>query len=95
MKMLAFLAGELSNAAYYLSTFANVNKEESNDVTKSFGVDWKPFDYSKRLKDAKLVDIKKRYLMGKKVKQGTTRNNITRYIRDLKSRQEQVPLVGN
>ena len=32
--------------------------------------------------------------MGKKVKQGTTRNNITRYIRDLKSRQEEVPLVG-
>ena len=58
MKMLAFLAGELSNAAYYFSTFTNVNKEESNDVIKSFGVDWKPFDYSKRLKDAKLVDIK-------------------------------------
>ena len=27
MKMLAFLAGELSNSAYYFSTFGNVNKQ--------------------------------------------------------------------
>ena len=28
MKMLAFLGGELSNAAFYFTTFANVNKKD-------------------------------------------------------------------
>ena len=34
MKMFAFLAGELSNSAFYFSSFANVNQKESNDVSK-------------------------------------------------------------
>ena len=34
MKMLAFLAGELSNAAYYFSTFANVNQGDANNYKK-------------------------------------------------------------
>ena len=49
MKMLEFLGGELSNAASYLTTFANVNKKDCNDVKKSFSLDgsksWKSFDY--------------------------------------------------
>ena len=49
MKMLAFLGGELSNAATYLTTFANANKKDCNDVTKGFILDgsksWKSFDY--------------------------------------------------
>ena len=49
MKMLAFLGGELSNAASYSTAFANVNKKDCNDVTKSFSLDgsksWKSFDY--------------------------------------------------
>ena len=31
MKMVAFLAGELSNAATYFCTFANVRRNEAND----------------------------------------------------------------
>ena len=30
MKMSAFLAGELTNSAYYFSTFANVHKDNAN-----------------------------------------------------------------
>ena len=66
MKMLAFLAGELSNAAHYFSTFGNVNKENCNDVRKCFGVDWKPFSYEKRIKDADLLRVKKVELVKKK-----------------------------
>ena len=72
MKMLAFLAGELSNAAYYFSTFANVHKANSNDVTLSFSLnektEWKPFEYVKRVNDAKLVQEKKIALSKKKIK---------------------------
>ena len=53
MKMLSFLAGELSNASTYFLTFANVCQQESNDYKKSFGVSgkdyWKPWNYEKRL----------------------------------------------
>ena len=47
MKMLAFLGGELSNAAFYFTTFTNIKKKDCNDVTKSFNLDgsksWKTF----------------------------------------------------
>lgn len=33
-KMLCFLAGELTNAAYYFSTFANINKENGKEFNK-------------------------------------------------------------
>ena len=64
MKMLPFLGGELSNAAFYFTTFANINKKDCNDVTKIFSLDgsksWKPFDYEKHLSDAALVIAKKK-----------------------------------
>ena len=50
MKYLYFLAGELSNSARYFTTFANVCNDDYMDIKKSFGVDWKPFSYEKRLK---------------------------------------------
>ena len=45
VKMLSFLAGELSNSAKYFTTFADVNFENYRDYTKSFGIHWKPFLY--------------------------------------------------
>ena len=49
MKMVAFLAGELSNAATYFCTFANVRRNEANDCKKTFGEEpknyWKPFTH--------------------------------------------------
>ena len=38
MKMLSFLAAELSNSASYFSTFANVARNEVNNYKKSFGL---------------------------------------------------------
>ena len=62
MKMLAFLAGELSNAATYFSTFANVNQQDSNDISKFISENdmkqWQPFTYQKRISDASKVDKK-------------------------------------
>ena len=39
MKMLAFLASELTNSASYFSTFANVTQRDSNDCSKSLTED--------------------------------------------------------
>ena len=51
MKMLAFLAGESTNSAYYFSTFANVHKDNANvlDISYNSGksTDWTPFTYQK------------------------------------------------
>ena len=56
MKMLAFLGGELTNAAYFFTTFANVNRDDKNDISKKFSLKgdfaWKPFTYEKRIADA-------------------------------------------
>ena len=38
MKMLPFLAGELSNSASYFTTFANVNQSKANDYKNLFGI---------------------------------------------------------
>ena len=96
MKMLAFLAGELTNSAYYFTTFANVNSSDANDYHKTFGEDgdWKTFQYDKRIQDAAKVEKKKLDLSKKKIKEATFRTNVTTFIsRELRSRQEEVPLV--
>ena len=100
MKMLSFLAGELSNSSFYFSTFANVTQTDSNDYTKSFGkheqANWKPFAYEKRLKDAENVQKKKVSLEKSNNAESTKRSKITSYISfELKSRQEYVPLIGS
>ena len=60
MKMLCFLAGELSNAATYFTTFANVNRKDAMDIKKSFGTNktssWKTFTYESRVEVAKKVE---------------------------------------
>ena len=64
LKMLAFLAGELTNAATYFTTFANVNSRDSNDVSKVFSPDgasdWKPFAFKKRIQDCSTSSKKER-----------------------------------
>ena len=39
MKMLALLAGELSNSAKFFTTFADVNSANHRDLQKSFSID--------------------------------------------------------
>ena len=99
MKMLAFLAGEFTNAAHYFTTFANVNKHDSNDVSKSFNMegnsDWQPFRFEKRVSDAKLVSKNEIELSKRKIKHVTMRSNLTSYISNkLKSRQEVKQLLA-
>ena len=66
MKMLSYLAGKLSNAATYFSTFANVRYKDCNDFSKSFSVEnkhfWKTFPYSQRISVAKKAMQKKESL---------------------------------
>ena len=94
MKMLSFLAGELPNYAKYFITFADVNSENYRDYTKSFGIDWKPFLYSKRVEDSKRVIKKKQELQSLKISHVTKRQKITSFIsNNLKSRQEEILLV--
>lgn len=93
MKMLAFLGGELSNAATYFSTFANVSQTDRNDFKKTFGLnqndDWKPWNYEKRLSD----EVKVSQLKSKDP--NMSRSKVTSYIsKTLRSRQEFKPLVG-
>ena len=77
MKMLSFLAGELSNSAKYFTTFPDVNSENYRDYTKSFGIHWKSFLYSKRVEDSKKVVKKKQELKleNKSCNKKTSRGN--------------------
>ena len=99
MKMLAFLAGEISNASQYFTTFANVSSHDAMDVNKTFSMDrksssWKPFNYADRIEHASLVAKKKLELSKKNIKESTRRSNLTDYISNkLKSRQEFVPII--
>ena len=85
-KMLAELAGELSNSATYLTTFGNVQRKDLSLIGGRYGVTWTPWSYDKRIRDAwKVSDFKKKV---------TDRSKVTQFIARLKSRQEYVPLIG-
>ena len=98
MKMLAFLAGELTNSATYFSTFADVSKDNIVNCKGTFGPQptdtWKPWLYAKRVKDAKAVEIFKKKL-NQNLSHNTKRNKVTTFIAKQKSRQEFIPLVGD
>ena len=99
MKMLSFLAGELSNSATFFSTFADVDtKSISGNGTATFGHKssdtWKPWKHSDRIKVAKAVERYKETVNHKNVSEKTKRSNVTAFIAKQKSRQEFIPLVG-
>ena len=65
MKFFGFLEGRLTNAAHYILTFANVNKNDQTDVKKMIGFDkrsemWEMFPYEKHLEDAGKIATKKK-----------------------------------
>ena len=99
MKMLYFLAGELSNSASYFSTFGNVNTATSANCKDTFGPEpsntWQPWAYSNRLEVAGKVEKFKKSLEKKHLTDVTKRPKVTSYISRQKSRQEFVPLLGN
>ena len=95
MKMLCFLGGELSNAAKYFTTFADVSSVDSLHSKKVFGVDWKPYPYSRRLTDGKKAQMKWNEINSSNNAYTTKRSKFTNYISNtLNSRQEKTPLMG-
>ena len=95
MKMLCFLGGELSNAAKYFTTFANVSSDNKMDYTKKFGVDWKPYSFESRVSDGKKAQKMWEGINSSNNAYSTKRSKFTNYISNtLKSRQEKVPLMG-
>ena len=69
MKFLAYINGELSNAAKYFSSFANVSKDDCNALNGKYGEShdckWKPWQYAERINVAKQVEDfkRKKYLV--------------------------------
>jgi hypothetical protein len=98
LKMLAFIAGELSVSAKFFSTFGNVSTDDCDDPTGTFGLEssnkWKPWSYSSRVKMSKDVNDFKQKVNKQKVSDKTKRKKITEYISSRKTRQEFTPLIG-
>jgi hypothetical protein len=98
MKMLAFLGGELSNAATYFSTFANVSTHSMSALDGSFGSSGKekrePWKYEDRVSVAKNVEQFKTSLTKKILSASTLRSKVTSFIAKNNSRQEFKPVVG-
>ena len=79
-KHLAFLGGELSISASFFSPFADVKKEEINNLHGSFGSDptnrWHPWKYEERLGVAIAVEKKKVELRRSTLKPATKREKL-------------------
>ena len=63
MKYLAFLGGELSISASYFSPFADIKKDDINNLQGTFGTGpqnrWHPWKYSERIRVATAVEKKR------------------------------------
>ena len=99
LKMMAFLAGELSVSAKYFSTFANVNIDNCDETNWTFGSEpgctWQPWSYNKRVQVSKKVKKLKEKVEKQKCSSKTKRGKITTFIADEKSQQEFEPLLGH
>ena len=96
MKMLCFLGDELSNSAYYFTKFANANHADCSELNKKIGKDsndWHPFTNEQRKSSGERAAKKATELAKSKLAKSTQRNHFTNFIRDLKSRQEDVPPI--
>ncbi|CAH3110588.1 unnamed protein product [Porites lobata] len=98
MKWLASMGGELSNSAYYFSSFGNVCEETKATVNGSLGKGahntWQPWSYQKRLEVAAKVAERKQQLQGSTYAESTKRKKVLDFIKDQKSRQEFEPVIG-
>ena len=72
MKILAMLAGELTNAPKHFSTFSNVSVTDCNDVKGTFGTEnsnkWKPWNYNQTNVVNKVDVFKKRVAVEKSLR---------------------------
>lgn len=91
------MGGELSNSAYYFSSFGNVCEETKATVNgsleKSDHNTWQPQSYQKRLELAAKVAERKQQLQGSTYAESTKRKKVLDFIKDQKSRQEFEPIV--
>ena len=98
MKMLAFLGGELSNAATYFSTFASVSTHTMSAFDGSFSssvkAKWPPWKYDDRVSAAKEVEKFKNSPSKKNLSATTFRSKVTSFIAKNNSHQEFKPPVG-
>ena len=98
LKMLAFLAGELTLSARFFSTFANVSTGDYDDPKGTFGKGnkhkWQPWPYRSRLKVSKEVKKVKEKVERQNITAKTKRKKVTDFIASQNSRQEFEPLIG-
>ena len=88
MRWLASFSGELSNAFYFFSSFANVNSDNKRTINGSLGPElgntWQPWTYE-RLEVAKVVSETKEKLSLVTLSDTTRRNKVLHKIRSLGS----------
>ena len=98
MKFLASYSGELSNAAYYFSSFSDVNDGNKHITNGSLGPKpentWHPWVFSERLEVAAAVNELKEKLSKTSLAESTKRTKVLNFIRGKNSRQEHEPLIG-
>ena len=94
-KWVAYMSGELNNAATYFSSSADVNQTTKETRGGSIGKEttaaWKPWDYQDRLKNAEKVACYEKTL---KNLSGKDRSRVTAFIEKQVSRQEYEPPLG-
>ena len=98
MKWLPSFSGELSNAGYYFSSFANFN-DNKHTVNGTLGpgseATWQPWVYAEGLEVVEAVDKRKEELSKQKLSEGTVRRKTREHIDGMSSRQEFSPLMGS
>ena len=77
----------------YFTTFADVNTDNHRQYDKTYGKDWKPFSYDKRLQDSVKVSRKNLNWQIRTMQRVQKGKNLHHTFLVLKSRQEEVPLV--
>ena len=97
LKWIASFSGELNNAAFYFSSFANVNNDNkfimNGTLGREDGCTWKPWNYQGRLEDAGKVDQFKKTLKPT-LAEKTKRSKVLEKMKSLKTRQEFKPIIG-
>ena len=86
MKWLASFSREISNSAYYFSSFGNVNTDNKHIINGMLGpgsnTTWKLWVYANRLEVAKKVSSKKDELMNqRKLSDATRRSKILEFMK--------------
>ena len=99
MKMLCYLAGQLSNSARFFTNFANVFKSGDAHLNPKFkfGDHWKPFNYKDMVNDGILAEEQWKRLVNSKgsTKLKDLKAKLATYVGEvLKSRQVCRPRLG-